>query len=564
MRRGRADRLGLPVTLLRGAAWTIIALVLATIVGIAAFGFFMLRSDVHMLQRLSLERIDWQTSKIEAEHAHFEAIVARYALGAPDVTAEEVGEAFLRLESRFNALIASSGYPRIVEHDRDGTLRVLAEMIERDRLVLLDLAAADPSAIRAIHFETRNLADNLSLLSEAVIWAEERLHHEIRRDLRESSEMTLSLSLLSLVLAVAFVIALNVELKRYRRLSSENMELAEAAQSASRTKSRFLSMVSHELRTPMNGVLGLIALVRQSGMSDAQNRLLERAEASGREMIDQLVDIMDFAELDAKDTRVETCPFDPSELAVSVENLFGPAAHREGLEFTVQSACPPGQRLSGDYARIRQIVTHLTSFVLHRIALESMQVTVASVPGMLTLVLDYLETAPGHAGWRSEAVLGKANGAWGSIESDALGPAIARGLLGQLDGNLELERPGANSARLIVTVPVTVLRHADPLVRIEVCSSTMRTVCGKLLTRLGARQWDAAAAQERVDAILIEPGAEAERDRAVVSELRERHPGARVVALGTSREAEIYDATLSVPPRLSDLERVLDSGDEAG
>src|SRR6185437_6061556 len=66
------------------------------------------------------------------------------------------------------------------------------------------------------------------------------------------------------------------------------------AKAAAEAKSLFLANISHELRTPMNGVLGMLHLLRQNPALDQRTRLIDEALASGAGLSDLLNDIIDY------------------------------------------------------------------------------------------------------------------------------------------------------------------------------------------------------------------------------------------------------------------------------
>lgn len=80
------------------------------------------------------------------------------------------------------------------------------------------------------------------------------------------------------------------------RLSDDLRASNAAAAEASRAKSQFLAAMSHQVRTPMNGVLGMMAALRQTPLDAGQLAQLERAQHAGdalRVLIDNIIDIAD-------------------------------------------------------------------------------------------------------------------------------------------------------------------------------------------------------------------------------------------------------------------------------
>jgi CheY-like chemotaxis protein/PAS domain-containing protein len=65
---------------------------------------------------------------------------------------------------------------------------------------------------------------------------------------------------------------------------------------AQRAKSHFLAQMSHNIRTPMNGVLGMMAALAQTGLDSSQADMLARARRAGdelRALVDNIIDIAD-------------------------------------------------------------------------------------------------------------------------------------------------------------------------------------------------------------------------------------------------------------------------------
>lgn len=133
----------------------------------------------------------------------------------------------------------------------------------------------------------------------------------------------------------------------------------EQAEAASRAKSRFLAVVSHEVRTPLNGILGMAHLLSETTMSQEQQTYVRAVKSSGEALLGLIEEILDFSKIEAGRIELETAPFDLTELVTDVVELLGPRSQAKGIEIAAQFDRSLPQRVSGDAARLRQVLLNL-------------------------------------------------------------------------------------------------------------------------------------------------------------------------------------------------------------
>ena len=152
---------------------------------------------------------------------------------------------------------------------------------------------------------------------------------------------------------------------RTMRASARAREEAEAkALEASQAKSAFLAMMSHELRTPMNGVLGLAHALRGTKLDAQQAAYLEMIEASGHGLMTILNDILDLSKIEAGKLALEVAPFDIRKLALQTRAVWSESARLKGLDLVVEVGPGTPPWVTGDAARVRQILMNLVSNAL--------------------------------------------------------------------------------------------------------------------------------------------------------------------------------------------------------
>jgi signal transduction histidine kinase/DNA-binding response OmpR family regulator len=133
----------------------------------------------------------------------------------------------------------------------------------------------------------------------------------------------------------------------------------EKAEAASRAKSRFLAVVSHEVRTPLNGVLGMADLLLETGLSPEQQTYARAMKTSGEALLALIEEILDFSKIEAGRLDLESIPFDLAALVTGVVELLAPRAQAKGIEIAADIDDHIPARVTGDAARLRQVLLNL-------------------------------------------------------------------------------------------------------------------------------------------------------------------------------------------------------------
>jgi PAS domain S-box-containing protein len=183
----------------------------------------------------------------------------------------------------------------------------------------------------------------------AVIWLERRARKVYGQD-----------GAVRYIVTVTRDISEEVRHEREMAAASAALEKAKvAAEVASVAKSQFLATMSHELRTPMTGVMGMLDLLKGSTLDGEQARFANVAYESAENLLTILNDILDFSKIEAGQLKIEPEPFALRTEIEKVTSLLAPVAHRKGtsLRTTIDAALP--DRLTGDAARIRQVLFNL-------------------------------------------------------------------------------------------------------------------------------------------------------------------------------------------------------------
>ena len=132
-----------------------------------------------------------------------------------------------------------------------------------------------------------------------------------------------------------------------------------AAEQSSVAKSQFLANMSHEIRTPMNAILGMLALLHNTPLSDRQRDYADKTESAAKSLLVLLNDILDFSKVEAGKLQIDPHPFLVDRLLADLSVILSANLGDKDLEvlFDVDPAIPPS--LVGDALRIKQILINL-------------------------------------------------------------------------------------------------------------------------------------------------------------------------------------------------------------
>ena len=225
------------------------------------------------------------------------------------------------------------------------------------------------------------------------------------------------------------------------------------AEAANSSKSEFLAAMSHEIRTPLNGVLGMVAAMAGTDLSDEQRRMLGVINDSGQILMTLLSDILDLSKIEAGRMVFESTPFEPSASVQAVAGLYAETASAKGLEYRVEIDPSARGWFTGDPTRYRQVLQNLVSNAIKFTAKGGVLIRArgeAGADGQMVLRTEVVDTGEGISPEARSRLFRKFSQADASTTrrhgGTGLGLAISRQLVEALGGCIDVEsQPGSGS-----------------------------------------------------------------------------------------------------------------------
>ncbi len=147
-----------------------------------------------------------------------------------------------------------------------------------------------------------------------------------------------------------------------QELQNKNLELSTAlrlAQEATQLKEQFLANTSHELRTPMNGIMGMIDLLKTTELTADQREYADAVNQCANDLLTIINDLLDLSQIEAGRLSLRDEAFNCHESLKSVIKLLRLRAEGKDLELSYDIDPRLPAYICGDSVRFRQVLVNL-------------------------------------------------------------------------------------------------------------------------------------------------------------------------------------------------------------
>ena len=136
----------------------------------------------------------------------------------------------------------------------------------------------------------------------------------------------------------------------------------EEADSENRAKTEFMNRMSHDIRTPINGIMGMVDIIRKN--RDDREKVddsLDKIQLSTRHLLELVSDVLDMSKLEAGMFEIHEDVFDMNELMDEVAALVDAQLVESGITHCKHRSNIKHTALKGSSLQLRRIMVNLLS-----------------------------------------------------------------------------------------------------------------------------------------------------------------------------------------------------------
>ena len=246
-----------------------------------------------------------------------------------------------------------------------------------------------------------------------------------------------------------------------RKINEQKLiDARDRAERTDKAKSQFLAVMSHEMRTPLNGILGVLDLLKTTSLNDQQTRYANIATSSSEVLLEHVNEALDITRIETGNLQLNLQEFRLTALMQGVIDMFEPLAQEKGLSITLDIAPAMRGPYLADAGRIRQILTNLIGNAIKFTERGGITVDVTGIHGPDTSSLRFAVTdtgigiAPDQHELVFEDFFAHAPAEGRQARGDGLGLSISRRIARAMEGDVSVKSAEGAGSTFVLSLPL--------------------------------------------------------------------------------------------------------------
>ena len=259
-----------------------------------------------------------------------------------------------------------------------------------------------------------------------------------------------------------------------RKISEKKLiDARETAERTDRAKSNFLAVMSHEMRTPLNGILGVLDLLKTTDLDSRQSRYVQVAAASGEILLEHVNEALDIARIEAGVMSLTPEVFSLRATVFRIADVLRTLAAEKELALKVDFDPAMDREFYADGVRVNQILTNIIGNAIKFTEVGSIVVRVSGIhsPERTNVTISVTDTGPGIREEQLEDIFGDfvalAQPTGRQRRGDGLGLSISRKVARIMQGDLTVKSVVGEGSTFKLDIP---LERADSVAKPRVVS----------------------------------------------------------------------------------------------
>ncbi|MGN0632755.1 MAG: response regulator [Oscillospiraceae bacterium] len=147
-----------------------------------------------------------------------------------------------------------------------------------------------------------------------------------------------------------------------KKINQALEDAVNAAQSANRAKSTFLSNMSHDIRTPMNAIIGFTTLASANAdNSEKVKDYLSKILSSSNHLLSLINDVLDMSRIESGKIHLEETEVNLSDILHDLKTIVSGQIHAKQLELYMDTLDVVDEDVFCDKIRLNQVLLNLLS-----------------------------------------------------------------------------------------------------------------------------------------------------------------------------------------------------------